>query len=191
MIGGAATNTCEDTVGTNTFTQCQPPAPDSCLDGVKDGVETDVDCGKFCNVHCAVGQTCISGNDCASGLCGAGTCKPADGIGNSVAGLLQASLQITTDWGAGYCASLFVINNALQSTTNWSVVLNINQATTFTTWNGNFGGPGGIVTVSPTLAGSKTIPSGGIDGQTGFCANRNVPNSGALPSVVSATGVFF
>jgi hypothetical protein len=191
MIGGAATNTCEDTVGTNTFAQCQPPAPNSCADGIKDGVETDVDCGKFCDVQCAVGKTCISGNDCASGLCGAGTCKASDGIGNSVAGLLQASLQITTDWGAGYCASLFVINNALQSTTNWSVVLNINQATTFTTWNGNFSGPGGIVTVSPTLAGSKTLAPDAVDGQTGFCANRNVPNSGALPSVVSATGVFF
>jgi hypothetical protein len=150
-----------------------------------------VDCGKFCNVRCAVGKTCISGNDCASGLCGAGTCKPADGIATSVAGLLQGALQITTDWGSGYCATLSVINNALQSTINWSVVLNINQATTFTTFNGSFSGNTGIVTVAPTLTASQAIPSGGSDASIGFCANRNVPNSGALPSVVSATGVYF
>jgi len=84
-----------------------------------------------------------------------------------------------------------VINNALQPTTNWSVSVNINQATTFNTWNGTFSGPGGVVTIAPTLPASQAIPSGGTDGSIGFCANRNVPGSGALPSVLSATGVFF
>jgi hypothetical protein len=48
----------------------------SCHDGVKDGYETDVDCGAAgCGVGCGVGQTCSVDADCASGIC-AGVCQP-------------------------------------------------------------------------------------------------------------------
>ena len=41
-----------------------------CLDGVKNGNETDVDCGGTCGNNCKVGQTCKGAADCASGTCG-------------------------------------------------------------------------------------------------------------------------
>lgn len=40
-----------------------------CGDGVKNGNETDVDCGGAC-ARCRNGQTCTGGNDCVSGACG-------------------------------------------------------------------------------------------------------------------------
>lgn len=45
----------------------------TCFDGVKDGDETDIDCGGSC-VACPVGEGCAKGTDCASGVCTAGKC---------------------------------------------------------------------------------------------------------------------
>jgi hypothetical protein len=46
---------------------CAPA--DSCNNGVRDGDETDVDCGgATCNA-CAAGQMCHAGGDCHTGLC--------------------------------------------------------------------------------------------------------------------------
>lgn len=42
-----------------------------CANGVKDGVETDIDCGgAVCATRCGTDQACISGTDCVSGKCG-------------------------------------------------------------------------------------------------------------------------
>ncbi len=41
----------------------------SCSNGVRDGVETDVDCGFSCG-DCALGKRCLRNADCASGQCG-------------------------------------------------------------------------------------------------------------------------
>src|SRR5215218_3645171 len=46
-----------------------------CQDGVKNGGESDVDCGGGTCPRCAVGQICASRNDCISGRCDVGTCK--------------------------------------------------------------------------------------------------------------------
>jgi hypothetical protein len=54
------------------------------MDVVKNGDETDVDCGGICGA-CAEGQACNVGADCASGVCDAGTCAApscADGVTN-------------------------------------------------------------------------------------------------------------
>jgi hypothetical protein len=54
-----------------------PPGP-SCSDGIKNGTETDIDCGGGVCAVCAPGQVCVSGADCATGLCPTGTCaRPA------------------------------------------------------------------------------------------------------------------
>jgi len=45
----------------------------SCRDGVKDGDETDVDCGGSCG-PCAIGGECVFPDDCLSQTCDAGTC---------------------------------------------------------------------------------------------------------------------
>jgi len=46
----------------------------TCLDGIKDRSETDVDCGGLICVKCAIGKSCKSDSDCLSGFCNSGTC---------------------------------------------------------------------------------------------------------------------
>ncbi|MBI5055620.1 MAG: DUF4215 domain-containing protein [Nitrospirae bacterium] len=41
----------------------------SCGDGVKNGNETDIDCGGFCPNKCVDGKMCSASPDCASGVC--------------------------------------------------------------------------------------------------------------------------
>lgn len=60
------------------------PSPASCTDGVKNGTETDIDCGGTCATKCAEGKVCKADADCASTLCVNGVCTPcvdADGDG--------------------------------------------------------------------------------------------------------------
>jgi hypothetical protein len=47
-----------------------PAAPPPCLNGIKDGAETDVDCGgSFCEARCLESQGCINNSDCANEQC--------------------------------------------------------------------------------------------------------------------------
>lgn len=50
---------------------CVPP---SCMDGMKDGNETGLDCGGPTCGACANGQMCVGGGDCVSGFCSGGVC---------------------------------------------------------------------------------------------------------------------
>lgn len=47
-----------------------------CTDGIKDGDESDVDCGGQWCAPCQAGQTCNLGYECASGSCIADICQP-------------------------------------------------------------------------------------------------------------------
>ena len=50
--------------------------PASCFDGVRDHLETDVDCGHWgCRTGCATGKRCNSNCDCASNNCSGGVCE--------------------------------------------------------------------------------------------------------------------
>ncbi len=52
------------------YFNCQIPAPPPpCLNGVRDGSESDVDCGGTCPTKCAAGMSCGTDADCASGDC--------------------------------------------------------------------------------------------------------------------------
>lgn len=46
----------------------------SCVDGVKNGTESDVDCGGSSCAGCDLGKACASNTDCASGLCAGSEC---------------------------------------------------------------------------------------------------------------------
>jgi hypothetical protein len=48
--------------------------PLACKDGVKNGSETDVDCGGPSCAPCAVGKSCQAHRDCKPGLCPSGSC---------------------------------------------------------------------------------------------------------------------
>ena len=54
-------------------TMCKVPA---CDDMIKDGTETDVDCGGTCMTKCADGKACKVAADCASQACTMMVCKP-------------------------------------------------------------------------------------------------------------------
>ncbi len=78
----------------NVDADCMAPAPKcsmnvcvpaSCNDGVKNGNETDVDCGGACGPTCGTGDVCGMAGDCADGVCAGGTCAAAtcnDGVKN-------------------------------------------------------------------------------------------------------------
>ena len=50
---------------------CKP----HCRNAVKDGDETDKDCGGSCPDKCAIGRRCGDDDDCRSGVCAGGTCR--------------------------------------------------------------------------------------------------------------------
>lgn len=63
----------------------------TCFDRVRNGDETDVDCGGSCAIACAGGRACGGAEDCQSRACSAGTCEAvscSDGVKNG----LEASL---------------------------------------------------------------------------------------------------
>ena len=66
--------------------------PDACSNGVKDGDETDIDCGGSCAM-CPLGGDCLLDTDCQSGVCDikdSNTCEAANTCGNGkIEGLEQ------------------------------------------------------------------------------------------------------
>ncbi len=59
--------------------------PAGCGDTVKNGTETDTDCGGATCPHCATGKSCATGTDCVGGTCTANICAPTctDGLKNN------------------------------------------------------------------------------------------------------------
>src|SRR5215470_1584854 len=57
----------------------------SCADAIKNGNETDVDCGGNACPRCTNGRACLAPLDCASFVCLSGKCAPpscVDGVKN-------------------------------------------------------------------------------------------------------------
>jgi hypothetical protein len=50
----------------------------SCNDGVKNGAETDTDCGGDACTRCALGRACADQSDCYTGNCISGFCTPPE-----------------------------------------------------------------------------------------------------------------
>lgn len=46
-----------------------------CEDGVKNGAETDVDCGGLCAKACGLSKTCTKSTDCTTKLCIRNKCQ--------------------------------------------------------------------------------------------------------------------
>jgi len=56
------------------FLGCDTPDCPTCWDAVRNGTETDVDCGGEACLACALGQVCAVDLDCDSRICGANDC---------------------------------------------------------------------------------------------------------------------
>ncbi len=50
----------------------------SCTDAIKNGDESDVDCGGACEAKCAVSKRCMVPDDCMSSVCQNGLCQVRD-----------------------------------------------------------------------------------------------------------------
>jgi hypothetical protein len=159
-----------------------PPAP-TCADGVKNGSETDIDCGGPACVACTTGKACGVNEDCASNICTGGVCQAPPGS-------VTATFTVTSNWPGGYCVTLNVKNNAAVPTSSWTVGFNTAAAVMYTRWNGMFSGNFGAVNVGPVAPWNAVIPPGATNSSVGFCANRIVSGSGVLPSITSASGSF-
>ena len=70
----------------------------TCVDGLKNGAESDVDCGGECN-GCSMGQVCTIGDDCDSTVCVAGACAPETCADN-----VYTEGEADTDCGGDVCA---------------------------------------------------------------------------------------
>ncbi len=95
----------------NAFGQC---IQDTCSTGVKDGAETDVDCGGPCE-PCADTLSCSAGSDCVSGVCTNAKCAESDcddGIKNGA--------ETDVDCG-GTCSQKCALGDACQVSTDCAV----------------------------------------------------------------------
>jgi len=72
-------------------------ADPSCTDGVKNGPETDVDCGGPC-VACDDGRRCVLSRDCKSAVCQAGVCQAATCTDHA-----RNGQETDVDCGGGVC----------------------------------------------------------------------------------------
>jgi len=72
------------------------PPVNTCTNLIKDGSETDVDCGGSCSTKCSLDKSCTSNSDCSSNYCYGGkctqqpttpsTCNPLQGSTSTTAG---------------------------------------------------------------------------------------------------------
>jgi hypothetical protein len=78
-----------------------PELTPSCTDNIKNGTETDVDCGGSCPSKCAAGKGCATAADCVSGVCdtAAKTC-----LAPSCADVVKNGTETDVDCG-GSCPS--------------------------------------------------------------------------------------
>lgn len=67
LTGGSETDSCTDSGGGSVTAQCEGGAPNACINGLEDGIETDTDCGGACS-RCASGFGCRSAADCVPAL---------------------------------------------------------------------------------------------------------------------------
>jgi hypothetical protein len=84
-------------------TQCDGQGacvPAACLNGVQDGLETDVDCGGGVCAKCADGKTCVSGNDCVDAVC-SGT--PLKCLAPSCSDGIKNGMETDVDCGGPVC----------------------------------------------------------------------------------------
>lgn len=73
--------------------------------GVRDGLETDIDCGGNAPLSCSIGDSCQRDEDCASGNCDSGTCATPDPSVSCYDGA-QGELETDVDCGGAACRGL-------------------------------------------------------------------------------------
>jgi Collagen triple helix repeat (20 copies) len=114
---------CGHVCGTNNICSngvCTPTAAPTCTDGVKNGNETDTDCGGPTCSTCAAGNACLVQADCSSGNCVGNICTVAtctDGVKNGN--------ETDTDCGGPACSTCATGKTCLQASDCFSGVCGV------------------------------------------------------------------
>ena len=150
------------------------PTPSFCIaecsDGIKDGNETDVDCGGSCP-GCADTRACNTGADCAGGTCSSNVCVTpgllllaSGGSGTTGAMFISATQKwiVQTTYPSTQCASV-----ALTRLSNGGGVGLCNNGTNVILGT-EYPGIGTNWTSALTVGESAKSPPGGVPAMTSF-----------------------
>ena len=92
----------------------------SCADGVRNGAETDTDCGGAVCAPCGGGRACLGPSDCRSGECTDGTCEGSDAFYEetfaTAGGWVAGGMNGSWEYGAPTTAT---IDSAFTGTRVW------------------------------------------------------------------------
>ena len=83
---------------------------------------------------------------------------------------LQVEATMQSDWQTGFCTAIRVMNRGSDSSRNWRLKFQMNQATMRNSWNGTFAHQGSRYTVEPPEWGRVIEPNHSVD--LGFCAAK-------------------
>lgn len=83
---------------------------------------------------------------------------------------MNGQVQITNDWGGGYCAVVVVTNNTSQAVTSWVVTLAVDGTVT-SLWNANWTQTGNQLQVT-SFSWNGNLQPGQANNSVGFCADR-------------------
>ncbi len=82
---------------------------------------------------------------------------------------VSATLSVSSDWGAGYCADVTLQNTSVAAVTSWSAVVELGQSTLSQLWNGTATQSGSQITVTPAGWNVEIAPGASVS--FGFCGN--------------------
>src|SRR5262249_42165222 len=80
------------------------PNPPTCSDGLKNGNESDTDCGGGTCPRCAIGKTCVVPTDCTSNVCTNHTCACIP-VSNETSGPATCETNHPEACCSGHCQS--------------------------------------------------------------------------------------
>jgi hypothetical protein len=91
------------------------PTGPTCSDSIRNGSETDVDCGGTCP-RCANGKVCGNRNDCATAFCAGGACQDCEAANcpDDANGDCECNITVGADPGRA-CAKRGVGNNSIST----------------------------------------------------------------------------
>jgi hypothetical protein len=124
----------------------------TCTDGMKNGVETDKDCGGGTCNPCPNGEGCIVGPDCLSKQCQGGTC-----VAFSCTDKVKNGSETDVDCGGGTCNRCDIGKNCLVSSDCLSDICKSNICRDPHVWSEAFEPMGPAVVTDVAVDGSGNI----------------------------------